>query len=480
MISSVHTNPHYFAHLKAVLEHQPMVVTAPVIDLDGEALLEQGESLTIADLNRLESVRLQQPLVACIDFRSPLTANQLSQSLVDSFVSDPVLYEIFQQLSLDDLLYDGCKRACSHPLLSQYLRVMSLRLPKSYERALFCAWFAAILCQRREATREQLLDAFLAGLFHDLGMLLVPELASSDHENLSPEAWREMILHPELGCDMLEVFPAISDVVLRAVREHHEAIDGTGYPAQKVGRQLAPMGQIVKLLDSTHAVYTKYFKPRARTLHDLIPIIQMNQMSRPGMPAADLVVILRNGTASESCSVPEELMPDLIHDVKNRHLYIKQFVDLAEVFIDQHQTAIANARMFSFSALLEHIVMAMKQSGLINDAYMRWLDLVQQEQLAHAYREVEDVFLMMQEVMFHIQRFLLRLEDFVQQKNVPATQLTAIWSPARHIKLIPEKEEPADPRESARVALENFRRHPVPELSSALSDLWHTRVGERR
>ena len=44
---------------------------------------------------------------------------------------------------------------------------------------------------------------------------------------------------------------------------------------------------------------------------------------------------------------------------------------------------------------------------------MRWLDQVEAEGLVHAYREVEDVFLMMQEVMYHIDKLKNQIEFFL-------------------------------------------------------------------
>ena len=54
------------------------------------------------------------------------------------------------------------------------------------------------------------------------------------------------------------------------------------------------------------------------------------------------------------------------------------------------------------------------QSGIINDAYMRWLDQVLDERLEFAYREVEEAFILMQEVVFHLDKLKHQLISFVE------------------------------------------------------------------
>lgn len=70
-------------------------------------------------------------------------------------------------------------------------------------------------------------------------------------------------------------------------------------------------------------------------------------------------------------------------------------------------------RVFALQNIIIHINISITQSGIINAAYIRWLDQVDSEGLAHAYREVEDVFLMMQEVIYHIGKLKDQIELFL-------------------------------------------------------------------
>ncbi|WP_045857087.1 HD-GYP domain-containing protein [Teredinibacter purpureus] len=469
-------NDHYLQHLIALAERYPMVVSFDIHCSSREIPYTAGTPIEGHQLQTLVGRTLIQPIGMNISIPATFNAQELERKITDYFLRDPVLHELYQLVDLTAIQRMAAERLCEQESLAQYLWVMSRRLPKHFERALFCAWTAAALGVRRNKSTEQILESFMAGIVHDIGLLLIPEFALNEHQDLSAADWLQMMRHPAIGYELLSFLPNVPVQVARAVLEHHEEMDGSGYPAHKIAKQLSPLGQLVHLLDGIHAIYVKYFQSRGRTLHDLIPIIQMNQLSRPGFAAADLVLLLRNCTASESCSIPEELMPVFILQVRERHQYINRFVEQAEIFVEQNQMSVANARIYSLSCLLEHICIAMKQSGLINDAYMRWLDQVESEHLKHAYREVEDVFLMMQEILFHIQRFMLRLGELVEEDETTVTELTPIWAPAKTIALIEGRDNAVERKTSNKESLVNFGKQSTPTIPAELHELWLTQV----
>lgn len=465
-------NDIYLQHLLSIVNKYSIRVSDDIVSSDRRILFNAGERLNEQRINTLLGRELIQPVGMNLFIDIEFGASLLQQHLQDYFQRDPVLWELYQQNPADELVERGCRHVCAQAHIRQYLWMLWNTLPRVYERGLFCGWFTAVLGMRKNWQVEQVLDAFTAGLLHDIGLLLVLVPGIPEHEDLSAADWQHIQSHPRAGYELLCFVPHYSEAAARAVLEHHEEVDGTGYPGHKVARQLAPLGQMIHLLDSTHAIYVKYFKPRCRTLHDIIPILQMNPQSQPGQPAAELIVMLRKCRATDSCSVPLDLVSLFITQVKERHVYIKDFVDNAERFLAENPLAVANTRLYSLSRLLEHIVKSMHQSGLINDAYMRWLDQVEEHQLTHAYREVEDVFLMMQEVLYLIQRFILRLSEMVEENQLPVTQLTSILEPHKSISLIEGRHGEPESGMSTKESLEIFKRSSTPSIPTELRKLW--------
>jgi hypothetical protein len=101
-------------------------------------------------------------------------------------------------------------------------------------------------------------EPVLAGLLHDIGMLQVPVEILSHPGPLTDEQRRLMESHTTMGADMLRrVVPSKSWLVETAA-EHHERIDGTGYPA---GLREANLSSLVRLV-SVCDIYAALCMPR--------------------------------------------------------------------------------------------------------------------------------------------------------------------------------------------------------------------------
>ncbi len=96
-------------------------------------------------------------------------------------------------------------------------------------------------------------DMGLAGLFHDIGMIRVPQEIILKEGLLTPEERTEIKHHPGMGHRLLSKGPSLAYVpneVLSLAREHHENADGSGYPRGLPLSRQHPWTRIIRLLDS--------------------------------------------------------------------------------------------------------------------------------------------------------------------------------------------------------------------------------------
>ena len=70
----------------------------------------------------------------------------------------------------------------------------------------------------------------IGALVHDIGKLSVPNAILKKPGPLDDEEYRVIKRHAESGARLLEELGDFSDAVIRLVRDHHERLDGTGYP----------------------------------------------------------------------------------------------------------------------------------------------------------------------------------------------------------------------------------------------------------
>ena len=102
-------------------------------------------------------------------------------------------------------------------------------------------------------SKQQAVVAGLGGFLHDLGKVGVPDSILNSKAKLSDEEYAVMKTHPALGAQVLHGHP-MAPLAMEAVIGHHERIDGKGYPAGLVSRQIPDVARIVGIADAFDAM----------------------------------------------------------------------------------------------------------------------------------------------------------------------------------------------------------------------------------
>lgn len=93
----------------------------------------------------------------------------------------------------------------------------------------------------------------VAGLFHDIGKLGIPDNILKKDGVLTAEEYEIIKTHSEIGGRILESLPRFGDIV-PIVRSHHERYDGHGYP-DGIGRSWIPEeSRIIAVADAFDAM----------------------------------------------------------------------------------------------------------------------------------------------------------------------------------------------------------------------------------
>ncbi len=102
--------------------------------------------------------------------------------------------------------------------------------------------------------REELRDLWLASTLHDIGKIATPDHILGKTSPLDPEEVEIMKRHPVDGAAI--VSHLANDNVLKGVRNHHERVDGKGYPDGLSGDDLPPVARIIAVADTFDAMTT--------------------------------------------------------------------------------------------------------------------------------------------------------------------------------------------------------------------------------
>ena len=101
----------------------------------------------------------------------------------------------------------------------------------------------------------------IAGLLHDLGKVFIPIEILTKPDQLTPDEFATVKNHPRAGYEVLKniEFPwPIADVAL----QHHERLNGSGYPSGLKGDDIRTEARIVAVADAVEAmVYPRSYRP---------------------------------------------------------------------------------------------------------------------------------------------------------------------------------------------------------------------------
>jgi len=96
----------------------------------------------------------------------------------------------------------------------------------------------------------------LAGVFHDLGKIAVPDGILHKPGKLDVPEFKTMQTHPVVGADLCRPMRTM-EKVLPLIRHHHEKLDGSGYPDGWRGAEIPLLVRIISVVDVYDALNTK-------------------------------------------------------------------------------------------------------------------------------------------------------------------------------------------------------------------------------
>ncbi|CAM4378603.1 HD-GYP domain-containing protein (c-di-GMP phosphodiesterase class II) [Paenibacillus endophyticus] len=117
-----------------------------------------------------------------------------------------------------------------------------------------CALTSYQIAQWTGFPQKDWMQIAFAGLLHDIGNVKIDKSILTKPNSLSVEEKEEMMRHTVLGYQLLKNVPALNEGVKMAALQHHEKVDGTGYPLGIDATKINPYAKIVAIADIFHAM----------------------------------------------------------------------------------------------------------------------------------------------------------------------------------------------------------------------------------
>jgi len=291
----------YLQQVAELGEMQAVVCIEHIRSADGVKLLPKGTRLDRQVVQRLLNHKLLKPIDFTTRIDDAVDRNALIALGCEMVARETEMGSLLRMLRGEDFIKQICSRIHLELPIQNKLTVAHKLRPKLLEHSLWVALTANIVGEQLGLHEQELEMLATAGLLHDLGEL---HLGIGDlplEQNLNLDHWQQVRSHPIIGAMILEQFPAYRPHVSRAVQEHHERLDGSGYPLGITAIRMSRTGRLLSFTELAIGALRKY------SLRQLGNIIKTNLDALDPKPvsvfldAINLYQAKELGKSTETC-----------------------------------------------------------------------------------------------------------------------------------------------------------------------------------
>ena len=248
---------YFLEHLTQLGEVQSVRALEDIKSVQGIKLIARGTEINRSHLERLLQHKLLKPIDNSLIIADQLSVTQLKYYALKSLDDSPNLRLLIHGLSDISMIMDYFSSLLLSRFLANKMTIMQKCLPNQFTHSL---WVALMNLLIGNICRMSLTDMhYLAsiGLFHDLGTLHIDPHIFDESKCLSFMQWKQVYAHPIIGCLILKEQQELPPAISRAVLEHHERIDGSGYPRQLKAPHLSRLGRITAIAETIMGISRK-------------------------------------------------------------------------------------------------------------------------------------------------------------------------------------------------------------------------------
>lgn len=236
-----------------------MVLAGDLIDESGRRLLAAGTVLTPSNVRRIR-VTLVNASHVFVETKSEADRTPREERVARLITASCALEEtmlVLQQGGTVDL--DSVEQAVADIVLSEQAEVGVWELLESafehdrflYDHGVAVAGIASVIARWRGLSSDEILSVSLAGYLHDIGFSEDPAAVSRQLLMDEPDDPR-VREHPTVGVKLLRSCGFPDEDVLRAIAEHHERNDGSGYPNGLQEDEISVYAHVLAVSDEFH------------------------------------------------------------------------------------------------------------------------------------------------------------------------------------------------------------------------------------
>lgn len=280
-----------------------------IMNNNGQVLLNKGVKLSDKMIQRLLDVRVNHIYIEDVRTEDIVIENAISDELRMEVTS--TIETTFKQIQTDleknhSLVIEKASKKLANlirHLLSEIKSNEQLLTLLSdvyiYDHYIFThslnvTLYSLAIGQRLNLSPKELETLGLGAILHDVGKMKISTDILMKPGRLTEEEYEEMKKHSEYGFQMLKKVNTISLLVAHCAYQHHERLNGTGYPRGITGNNIHLFGKIIAVADVFDAVTSNRVYRKAMLPHEGLEILYAGVGT---LFDAEVVTAFRNAVA---------------------------------------------------------------------------------------------------------------------------------------------------------------------------------------
>lgn len=245
--------------VKANYAEENSILADPVYDRQGKMIYPPGTAVTIFNRTQMymEGVETIRVYPRMLDYQKqeiirPEIQEKLSaqmRQLVRIRGTDSDANQEFKIYEVRAMMTSVVEDFLKEEAVMEKLANMRTAYEYLYQHSVGVMINAMLLGTSLGISKTQLKSLGRAAIFHDIGMLFIP-LEIMEKQRLSKDEYQIIKSHPLKSYLFLKDNANLDQSILRAILEHHERWDGSGYPNEKEGDKIDENAQIIGLADT--------------------------------------------------------------------------------------------------------------------------------------------------------------------------------------------------------------------------------------
>lgn len=247
-------NPHALATILEASQTRSIIASRDIFDISGTKLWARDQPVSSALQRKLLDRKLRNPLESCLMAEDGVTAKTLQKAAQVELDGDTPLSLLLRPHGAK--IVREIEHLPIHSVAQLLLTACESSRPETFGHAVQAMALSGALMLEHGGGTAELRLAMLCGLLHDLGeMYIDPRYGEADADRaLDFQSYQQLVVHPHVGYLLIAQLTNYPATVARAIAEHHERLDGSGYPHSLQRDQMSPLGRLLAVMEGALGV----------------------------------------------------------------------------------------------------------------------------------------------------------------------------------------------------------------------------------